>query len=101
MRSLLFLICCLAFCAAARAELKSYVIPDHDSLQLDIPPEWRDTFLPASGFSSRYPAVKLADKKSDTFQANISLIPNDAANPDFSSPEKVKQRAEVTGNHVI
>jgi len=92
---------CLICCCALHAELKTYPVPDHGSLQLDIPPDWRDTFLAGGTLTTRYPAIRLAPRKSDSFEANISIIPNDEENKDFNSPAKVKQRAEVAGNHFI
>src|SRR4051812_14973482 len=92
---------CLIVCCRLGAEVKTYAVPGHDSLQLDIPADWRDTFFESGALSSRYPSVRLAPRKSDTFEAHITIIPNNEDNKDFSSPEKIKQRAEVTGKHII
>lgn len=90
MRHLTLALLFTAAAAAAADNVRSYALPGHGSLELEVPAAWQDIVERTQGLP---PTIKVSAKEGPDFQ--VLLTPIWAASPDKPLPTKEQLKAGV------
>jgi hypothetical protein len=89
-----FLGASIVFSAGTKA-VKKYPIPEHGTLELNVPTSWRgDIHKPQENLP---PTIIFGPTKGNDFQVLITVLWDNVGEPDFNSPEKVRALVEIDG----
>ena len=96
--SITFLITSIALAGGLKA-VKKYPIPEHGTLELNVPTSWRgDIHKPQENLP---PTIIFGPTKGNDFQVLITVLWDNVGEPDFNSPEKVRALVEIDGKKIL
>jgi len=96
--SITFLITSIALAGGLKA-VKKYPIPEHGTLELNVPTSWRgDIHKPQENLP---PTIIFGPTKGNDFQVLITVLWDNVGEPDFNSPEKVRVLVEIDGKKIL
>ena len=88
----------IVFSAGTKA-VKKYPIPEHGTLELNVPTSWRgDIHKPQENL---LPTIIFGPTKGNDFQVLITVLWDNVGKPDFNSPEKVRALVEIDAKKIL
>jgi hypothetical protein len=96
--SITFLITSIALAGGLKA-VKKYPIPEHGTLELNVPTSWRgDIHKPQENLP---PTIIFGPTKGNDFQVLITVLWDNVGEPEFNNPEKVRALVEIDGKKIL
>jgi hypothetical protein len=82
------------------APVRSYTVPGFGALELDVPPDWRDSVEAAEG---GLPAQVITFQPPSGYAFRVKVVAggNHAGLPDFNSPDRIRRAVERQGNRLL
>lgn len=96
--SLTFLVASIAFAGGPKA-IKKYPIPDHGTLELNVPTSWKGEVHKPQG--DMPPTILLKPTSGDDFQVLVTVMWSKKGESGFNSQEKVRALIEKDGQKLL
>lgn len=85
--------------AAGQKTMRTYPIPEHGTLELNVPASWKgNVHKPQENIP---PTIIFDPAKGDDFQVMITVLWGQTGDQDFSSPDKVRSFVQKDGQKLL